>query len=71
MVHSDRFTPSYSDISSSRLDQHGVCAAPASRPFVLGFASGRSALTPAPHTRLAKTAGNAKKNGHNTTWEAT
>src|SRR3954454_2657859 len=34
---------------------------PPSRPFVLGFACGRSALTATPHTRLPKPAGTTKK----------
>jgi hypothetical protein len=35
---------------------------PPSRPYVLGSASGRSALTATPHTRLPRTGRNHQKN---------
>jgi hypothetical protein len=63
-VVSTRPTPLIPYIPSSRPDQHGAHDA-ALRPFVLGFACGRSALTATPHTRLPKTGRNHQENGLN------
>src|SRR4051794_19868615 len=60
------FTPKLLPISLRPGSTSMTRAVSGSRPFVLGFACGRCALTPTPHTRLPNNAGNDQENGRNT-----